>query len=131
MSPIREIKQEPESAQKSPYEVASAVVTASASAVASAAGEGVDELKQQLAKAHDTIAVLKAKAAETTASASEGLRQRKPAAASDDDKSTVAASGKSAGSELAQATRQGTEGVPVKIVAILCMASFLLAYIFF
>lgn len=57
-----------------------------------------------------------------------GLRQRKASAAAgaQDEKSK-------GGAQLAQATRQpqGTEGVPVQIVAVLCLSSFLLAYFFF
>lgn len=53
----------------------------------------------------------------------EGLRQRKGISAAEDVPSTA---------EVAAAIRpQGTEGVPVQIVAVLCLVSFLLAYFFF
>jgi type VI protein secretion system component VasF len=62
--------------------------------------------------------------------AASGLRQRKAAATSEsEDKSTAVGA-----AQLAQAerpTQQGTEGVPVQIVALLCLASFLLAYFLF
>lgn len=53
----------------------------------------------------------------------EGLRQRKgPTAAADVPKAA----------QIATAARpQGTEGVPIQIVAVLCLVSFLLAYFFF
>lgn len=38
---------------------------------------------------------------------------------------------KNPGAALAQQPKQVVEGVPVKIVAILCLISFLLAYVFF
>lgn len=53
----------------------------------------------------------------------DGLRQRKGITAAD-EKPSVA--------EVASAVRpQGTEGVPIQLVAILCLVSFLLAYFFF
>ncbi|KAI3396917.1 hypothetical protein diail_11530 [Diaporthe ilicicola] len=53
----------------------------------------------------------------------EGLRQRKgPTAAADVPK---------VGQIATAAKPQGTEGVPIQIVAILCLVSFLLAYFFF
>ena len=75
-----------------------------------------DELKQQLAQAEKLIAQLKQDQG--------GLRQRKPGAA-DDGKSGPKPA------DLAQQVRAGTEGVPVQITAILCLLSFLLAYLFF
>ncbi|KAI1380857.1 VAMP-associated protein [Hypoxylon crocopeplum] len=74
-----------------------------------------DELKQQLIQAERVIAQLKQD--------QEGLRQRKTASASDKSSSKPA--------ELAQTVRSGTEGVPVKLAAILCFLSFMLAYLFF
>jgi hypothetical protein len=67
---------------------------------------------------------VKAKLAQTAQPKNDqgGLRQRKPA----DDKGPSAQPG-----QLAQPARQGTEGVPVQITAILCLVSFLLAYLFF
>ncbi|KAI8963703.1 VAMP-associated protein [Daldinia sp. FL1419] len=73
-----------------------------------------EELKQQLLQAEKVIAQLKQD--------QEGLRQRKTAGA---DKVS------SKPAELAQATPAGTEGVPIKLAAILCFLSFMLAYLFF
>lgn len=75
-----------------------------------------DELKEQLLQAEKLIAQLKKDDG--------GLRQRKPGSTAE-----VKPSAKPA--ELAQAVRTGTEGVPIQITAILCLVSFLLAYIFF
>ncbi|KAK7744520.1 phosphatidylinositol-binding protein scs2 [Cytospora paraplurivora] len=56
----------------------------------------------------------------------EGLRQRKGLAA------VSAVEDIPSASEVAAAVRpQGTEGVPIQIVAVLCLVSFLLAYFFF
>ncbi|KAI1808104.1 VAMP-associated protein [Daldinia bambusicola] len=73
-----------------------------------------EELKQQLIQAERVIAQLKQD--------QEGLRQRKTAGA---DKAG------SKPTELAQTARSGTEGVPIKLAAILCFLSFMLAYLFF
>ncbi|KAH6641767.1 PapD-like protein [Chaetomium tenue] len=94
--------------------------TAVAGSVRSAATETYEELKERLAKAEATAASLKNELAS-------GLRQRKPGNKSDDSSSAGAP-------KLAQAERQssrGTEGVPVGIVAFLCLVSFLLGYLFF
>ncbi|EMR67273.1 putative msp domain-containing protein [Eutypa lata UCREL1] len=88
-----------------------------ASAMTKHADLSYDELKQQLAQAEKLIGQLKQDQG--------GLRQRKTGAA--DDKS--GASSKPA--DLAQQVRAGTEGVPVQITAVLCLLSFLLAYLFF
>ncbi|KAI0005633.1 VAMP-associated protein [Xylariaceae sp. FL0662B] len=74
-----------------------------------------EELKQQLLQAEKTIAQLKQDQG--------GLRQRKTGGAEDKSSSKPA--------ELVQTVRSGTEGVPVKLTAILCLLSFLLAYLFF
>ncbi|KAI1283930.1 PapD-like protein [Xylaria sp. FL0933] len=76
----------------------------------------VEELRGQLLQAQKLIAQLKEN--ET------GLRQRKPAGSAEEKPGAKP-------TELAQAARAGTEGVPVKITAILCLLSFLLAYVFF
>ncbi|KAI0095442.1 VAMP-associated protein [Daldinia grandis] len=73
-----------------------------------------DELKQQLIQAEKLIAQLKQD--------QEGLRQRKTAG-------TDKAGSKPAA--LAQTAPAGTEGVPIKLAAILCFLSFMLAYLFF
>ena len=85
--------------------------------VKSSAEATYEELKQQLAKAEALITSLKNEA-------SSGLRQRKSGAPGPDGKAAPSA-------DLAQAIRQGTEGVPLQIVAALCLLSFLLAYFFF
>jgi hypothetical protein len=84
-----------------------------AATVSAAASDTYEELKVQLARAEQTIAQMRKDQG--------GLRQRKTNTA--DDKSQPA--------QLAQQVRQGTEGVPVKITAALCLLSFLLAYLFF
>ncbi|KAI4597354.1 phosphatidylinositol-binding protein scs2 [Pestalotiopsis sp. 9143b] len=102
-------KQEDEAASTSAVGGVAAVVSAKAS-------ETYDELKSQLSQAQQTIAQLQR---DSTA----GLRQRK--ATGSDSAST------SQPAQLGQQVRQATEGVPVKITAILCLVSFLLAYLFF
>lgn len=73
-----------------------------------------EELKRELSDAQANIGALREQ---------EGLRQRKGISAAEDVPS---------GTEVAAATRpQGTEGVPIQVVAILCLVSFLLAYFFF
>lgn len=88
-----------------------------AATVSTKAAETYEELKQQLVQAQQKITQL-------TNDSSAGLRQRK--ATGGDSASTS-----SQPTQLAQQVRQGTEGVPVKITAILCLVSFLLAYLFF
>ncbi|KAJ8105126.1 hypothetical protein ONZ43_g7551 [Nemania bipapillata] len=75
-----------------------------------------EELKEQLAQAERLIAQLRKDDG--------GLRQRKTGGTTEEKPSAKPA-------ELAQAVRAGTEGVPVQITAILCLVSFLLAYVFF
>ncbi|KAK3307900.1 PapD-like protein [Chaetomium strumarium] len=117
-SESKDVKQEPETApatQTNAFSTPAAV----AATIKSAATETYDELKDKLAKAEATIASLKNEA-------TSGLRQRKTTS------ETAEQSG--ATQQLAQAERpqpQATEGVPVQIVAILCLASFLLAYFLF
>ncbi|AEO57077.1 hypothetical protein MYCTH_2091488 [Thermothelomyces thermophilus ATCC 42464] len=113
---------EPESTQATQATAFAAPATNVATTVKSAAAETYEELKEQLAKAEATIASLKNEVAS-------GLRQRKTGAASEDSSAE--------GAKLAQAERQTdqpprpTEGVPVQVVAVLCLVSFLLAYFFF
>ncbi|KAI1306210.1 putative integral ER membrane protein Scs2 [Xylaria venustula] len=75
-----------------------------------------EELKEQLLQAENLVAQLK--------NDDGGLRQRKTASTAEEKSIAKPA-------ELAQAVRAGTEGVPVQITAVLCLLSFLLAYIFF
>ncbi|KAI1402039.1 VAMP-associated protein [Hypoxylon fuscum] len=102
----REIKRE---------EVASAAGIAAISATSSS-DPSRDELKQQLIEAEKLIARLKQD--------SEGLRQRKATSTNESKPNTKSA-------ELAQTVRSGTEGVPIKLAAVLCFLSFMLAYLFF
>jgi hypothetical protein len=113
----KELRQEPEAAQTSAFSAPAVAAT-----VKSASAETYEDLKDKLSKAEATITSLKNEVAG-------GLRQRKTAA-------TTSGSGdnKAGTPQLAQAERptsQGTEGVPVQVVALLCLASFLLAYFFF
>ncbi|KAK4179904.1 PapD-like protein [Triangularia setosa] len=105
--------------QESREETGSTVAESAVAAVKATATETYEEIKAKLAQAEATIAQLKNDAAS-------GLRQRKTAATSEADNNN-----KPSQPELAQATRQGTEGVSVKVVAILCFVSFMLAYFFF
>ncbi|KAK6839779.1 integral er membrane protein [Apiospora arundinis] len=89
------------------------VLANAAAAASTAATATYEELKVQLEKAQQTISQLKQDQG--------GLRQRK----------TGAGEEKSAPAQLAQQVRQGTEGVPIQMTAILCLLSFLLAYLFF
>lgn len=107
----KELKEEPDATQATVYSVPQA-----ASTVRSAADSTYQDLKDKLAKAEATIATLRDEA-------TSGPRQRK-AASSEEGASAPRP-------ELAQAQRQSTEGVPVQIVALLCLISFLLAYFFF
>lgn len=90
-------------------DVKSAVSQASAT-VASTAQVTYDELKQKLAQAEAQLVSLK----------DGGLRQRK-----------VPGSNEKTVEQVAQQVKQTVEGVPVQIVALLCLLSFLLAYFFF
>lgn len=105
----REPSQEPETAP-------STLPVPSVAQVKSTAVETYDDLKGKLARAEATIASLRDQA-------TSGLKQRKTTASTSEEKAPTQA--------LAQATRQGTEGVPIRIVATLCLISFLLAYFLF
>ncbi|KAM7185830.1 vesicle-associated protein 2-2 [Rhypophila sp. PSN 637] len=116
----QEVKAEPETNVQSAISAVQTASTSAAATVKSVAAETYEELKDRLAKAEATIASLKNDAAS-------GLRQRKAAvSASLEDKGVTGVA-----QETAQAVRQGTDGVPVQVVAILCFVSFLLAYFFF
>ncbi|KAI1081208.1 VAMP-associated protein [Whalleya microplaca] len=84
-----------------------------------------EELKQQLLQAEKLIAQMKQEQG--------GLRQRKSGAggAAEDNSKAGPSSSSSSKPAVAQAARSGTEGVPVKLTAILCLLSFMLAYLFF
>ena len=74
-----------------------------------------DELKSQLEEARSTISRLQAQAAE-------GVRQRKPQEMAKDAVNSVSQS-------MQNAPAPG--GVPIQIVAGLCLLCFILAYLFF
>ena len=74
----------------------------------------------------DQVANVEAKVSSLTSDATGGLRQRKTGA-TDPVETGAAAPLK----ELARTTSRGTEGVPIQIVAVLCLLSFLLGYLFF
>lgn len=82
--------------------------------MANTAPASVDELKARIAQLEAELANYK----------NGGLRQRNVKGSSDGEKSP-------AGGAMAQQTKQVVEGVPVKIVAIMCLLSFLLGYLFF
>lgn len=103
-------RREPDVAKSS----ATSAAQTAASNVAAAVPTNQDQLKRQLAEAQSQIEQLKRQL-------DSGLRQRK--AESSDDKSTTAA--------LAQKMEQAPGGVPVQIVAVLCLISFILAWWFF
>ncbi|KAI4105345.1 MAG: hypothetical protein L6R37_002795 [Teloschistes peruensis] len=79
-----------------------------------------DDLKGQLADAHATIRRLKDQ------TESQGLRQRKTDAVNQDARERI-----TTGTTGMGVQQQPTDGVPVQIVAALCLLSFLLAYILF
>jgi hypothetical protein len=84
-----------------------------AATVTTVTKEAYEELKAELASAKQKLAA---------AADQSGLRQRKTTGS--DEKLQPAG-------QRAQQVRQGTEGVPIKIAAALCLLSFLLAYLFF
>ncbi|GAB0135746.1 hypothetical protein EsDP_00004073 [Epichloe bromicola] len=92
---------------------AKSAVSQAAAAVTETAQLTYEELKTKLGQAEAQLLNLK----------DGGLRQRNVKAASSDEK-------KPAG-QTTQAVKQRPDGVPVQIVALLCLLSFLLAYFFF
>jgi hypothetical protein len=87
-------------------------VTPAAAAISNAVPTSYEDLKAQLAQAQAIIASYNQEG---------GLRMRKAAGASADTTTAAADS----------VRQQAAEGVPVQIVAALCLLSFLLAYMFF
>lgn len=79
-----------------------------------------EQLQDQLLKAHATIASLKQQAEEQV------LRQRKSDAVNQDAKERI-----TTGTTGMGVQQQPADGVPVQIVAALCLLSFLLAYFLF
>ena len=100
-----------------------AAASSVASSVKAAVPTSTEELKAQLADATATIARLTEQAKE------QGLRQRKTDAVAQDARERVTAGGTTG--QGVQQTAAGADGVPVQIVAALCLLSFLLAYLFF
>jgi hypothetical protein len=82
-------------------------------AVSNAAPLSYDEMKAKLAEAQATIASYGQEV---------GLRARK-VATGETSNATV--------NDISNSIQQGSQGVPLQIVAALCLLSFLLAYIFF
>ena len=80
----------------------------------------MDDLRAQLAEAKETISRL------TRQTQDQILRQRKTEAVAQDSRERVATGTTGMGIQQAVA-----EGVPVQIVAGLCLLSFLLAYLLF
>ncbi|KAL6905103.1 PapD-like protein [Trichoderma evansii] len=93
-------------------QTAKSATSKTASAVAGTVQSGTDELKAKIAQLEAELANYK----------NGGLRQRNVKGSSNE---------KGAAGAVAQQTKQGVEGVPVQIAAILCLVSFLLAYLFF
>ena len=90
------------------------------SSVANALPTSGDDVRQQLADAKATIARLTSQAQEQV------LRQRKSDAVNQDSKERI-----TTGTTGMGVQQQPADGVPVQIVAALCLLSFLLAYFFF
>jgi hypothetical protein len=102
-----------------------AKISALASNVMNATPTSAAELKEQLAEAKATIARL------TSQLKDDGLRQRKTEKVAEDARERLTTGTTGAG--VVQQTGRGAvqEGVPVQIVAGLCLLSFLVAYVFF
>ncbi|SPQ20906.1 69b9b279-f862-42b1-9a94-8cd192c83ca1 [Thermothielavioides terrestris] len=122
----REPRPEPETAPATQTSSAGA-----APAKAAAAAETYEELADKLAKAEATIASLNRELA------SGGLRQRKAAASEPEEGGARRQQQQLAQAERPQQQQQqqeqprGTEGVPVPLVALLCVFCFLLGYLLF
>ncbi|KAI9710210.1 MAG: hypothetical protein M1812_007482 [Candelaria pacifica] len=95
-------------------------VSSFASSVANAVPTSNEDLKTQLADAKTTISNLTQQAEE------QGLRQRKADAVNQDSRERITTGTTGMGIQ-----QQPADGVPVQIVAALCLLSFLLAYFFF
>lgn len=95
-------------------------VSTAASSVANSIPFSGEDVKAQLAEAKATISRLTQQAEEQV------LRQRKSDAVNRDSKERI-----TTGTTGMGVQQQPAEGVPVPIVAALCLLSFLLAYFFF
>ena len=98
----------------------SAAVSGAATNVANAVPTSTGELQAQLAQAKAQIAKL------TSATNDQGPRQRKTDAVVQDARERI-----TTGTTGMGVQQQPADGVPVQIVATLCLLSFLLAYFFF
>ncbi|MCJ1243528.1 phosphatidylinositol-binding protein scs2 [Trapelia coarctata] len=98
----------------------SAALNAASTSISNAASSTSETLQQQLEAAKATIAQLRGQMQD------DGLRERKASAVKQDaqERSTTATAGMGV-------QTQPADGVPVQIVAALCLLSFLLAYFFF
>ena len=100
---------------------AQSTVSAAASSVANAIPTSGDDVRAQLAQARATIARM------TQQSEEQALRQRKTDAINQDSRERITTG--TTGMGIQQ--QQPADGVPVQIVAALCLLSFLLAYFLF
>lgn len=99
----------------------SAAVAVASSAISDAAGTTKAAVSQQLENAKSTLSQVQTQAEES------GLRQRKGASGTEKE----AGEQPRAGTAVARKPADGIHGVPVQIVAALCLLSFLIAYFFF
>jgi len=99
---------------------AQSTVASAATSVANAVPTSGEDLKAQLAQAKATITRL------TQQTEEQGLRQRKTEAVNQDSRERI-----STGTTGMGIQQQPADGVPVQIVAALCLLSFLLAYFLF
>ncbi|MCJ1459054.1 phosphatidylinositol-binding protein scs2 [Mycoblastus sanguinarius] len=95
-------------------------IGAAASSVVNAMPTSGEDMRVQLAQAKATIARL------TQQSEEQGLKQRKTDAVNQDSRERITTGTTGMGIQ-----QQPADGVPVQIVAALCLLSFLLAYFFF
>ena len=98
----------------------SAAYSAASSSIANAASATSETLQQQLDAAKATIAQLRSQAQD------QDLRERKSEAVKQDARERITTGTTGMGIQT-----QSADGVPVQIVAVLCLLSFLLAYFFF
>ena len=108
-----------ETASNAAQQAQSTVSNATSAAIAAVPTSG-DELRAQLAQAKATIAKL------TQQNEEQGLRQRKADAVNQDSRERI-----TSGTTGMGVQQQPGDGVPVQIVAALCLLSFLLAYFLF
>lgn len=98
-----------------------AAVAVAGSAISDAAGTAKSAVSQQMESAKSTLSSMQSQSDES------GLRQRKGVSGTEKE----AAEQPRAGTAVARKPADGIHGVPVQIVAALCLLSFLIAYFFF